>query len=112
MSALTEKIIELVPDYKFTHCMVPACDDFAECDSESHFAPIALADVLRAIGTVKEGHGYLREPSILRESEFTFSLVDTPDIRIDWNLSTDLDGQSDETKAFINKVLGVEETEV
>lgn len=53
--------------------------------------PIQLADVLRAIEKIKG-------------NQDDFELNQWP---FEWNLSTDYDGQSDETKRFIGELLNI-----
>lgn len=113
MEKLTEKIIELVPNKNFTHCLVPDCeDDYTDdCTDESHQAEITLADVLRAMGNDYGCVGSNGGMGCFIEWDTKTKRWWNRENGL-WNLSTDLDGQSDETKAFISKVLGVEETEV
>ena len=67
---------------------------------------ITLADVLMAIGMKYDGHAYIREPSIVGKTNFSFSLTDKPDIKIFWNLKQNsLDKQSPETIDFLHKLL-------
>lgn len=71
--------------------------------------PITLADVLRAIG---QQYGDSR---LMVNNLGGFRIYYSGDVMPGWedvgsprwNLSQDLDGQSEETKAFISKILGV-----
>lgn len=109
MKSLTERIIELVPEieecrtcgWKTNHngmCV--------NCRGIIERRPITLADVLRAIGRVSQRVSW----SVTQEGRFY-------DISHDncgpiWNLAVNYEDQSDETKAFIAKILGVDETGV
>lgn len=115
-----ERIIELVPEVieKYDRCMgcgygFDHCKMGKNCPLGEKELPIALAVVLRAIGTRKEG-------ARLTVDEFGFFLLngDQQYVRIKdapqfsksakWNLSQDnYDQQSEECKRFIGSLLGV-----
>lgn len=89
--SLTEKIIELVPEI-----------------SSRYQYTITLADVLRAMRKTQT-HWYIRTDGTFFEWEmFTPGGNGHHGVQssyITWNLTTDLDGQSPETKEFLEKIL-------
>lgn len=105
---LTEKIIELVPEITSRHTYW----------GKTYEPSITLADVLRAIHTLPAE----QRPSYFNvgcdggfyEVEYTYPDRNKCVIEhrglggmASWDFTTDLDGQSDTTKAFIGKILGV-----
>lgn len=112
---LTEKIIELVPDVYWKECQVCefrhpgtkigycghlGCEAFVGGNCTYGSRTVTLADVLRAIQRVKGSDGFV----LVASNGWMSNGAD----RCRWDfLSTDLDGQSEETKAFISKILGV-----
>jgi hypothetical protein len=89
------KIIELVPDIKNS-------DIF---ESIPTYRPITLADVLRVVTdkfAISLGEGRFS----LAFGDIHFSDVFTVK-SFTWNLFADYDNQTDEVKAFIGKLLGV-----
>lgn len=95
---LNERIIELVPD--IVQKTVTVKESGQQIDM---VRPITLADVLRAIDIeahdanfILKSDGNMYLPYVAEEAGDMY-----------WNLTTDLDGQSPETKAFISKILGV-----
>lgn len=120
MDAIKQRLIELVPDLFSEVCPTCGYDGLwnAPYTEDKGIRPITLADVLRAIekaykpkyesysvvctpdGTIEVidwGGGY--EPAVGQES-------------CDWNLAEIWDNQSDATKAFVGKLVGVEGREV
>lgn len=94
---LTEKIIELVPEIRYLNYGT----EYQKL--RRNFSPITLADVLRVIpiGVYMKSLGeqvrfvtYGEEGEELAGIEY-------------WDLTTDLEGQSEETKAFLSKILGI-----
>lgn len=71
--------------------------------------PITLADVLRAIHLTAPANKTL--VTLESDGQFIIKRYDDNGKTVEggprWNLSTDLDGQSEECKAFLSKVLGV-----
>lgn len=86
------KLIELVPE---------------KADASIYDKTITLADILRAIGTLKyrvlgiDMFGFFLEWEV---SANTYHIM-MPGAR--WNLTTDYDGQTQEVKDFIGSLLGV-----
>lgn len=89
-----QKIIELVPELS---------KPWESYDEQGNFhedeRPITLADVLRAILTMKGSIDSFKFDQILSK------LVGYEDSC--WNLTTDYDGQTQKVKDFIGKLLGV-----
>lgn len=95
---LTEKIIELVPEIREREML------------SLRPASITLADVLRAIRSHANNWFVRDDGTFFKWEKFTEGGSGHHGVEstyITWNLSTDLEGQSDETKTFISKVLGV-----
>lgn len=97
---LTERIIELVPEIEKGYW---SGGNFAD-SPEPYWTGnprITLADVLRAMdinSLAPEVRLYVSSNMLRMETDRSAEI---------WNLSADLDGQSEETKAFISKILGV-----
>lgn len=103
------KIIELVPeiaDRDVKYCSLK------NCWIDEH-RPITLPDVLRAIGSSRERHGFTIDSQGDKLVMF-WSTKDpeNPDhsilVRERWNLAVGYDGQTQAVKDFIGKLLGVE----
>lgn len=116
---LTNKIIELVPEIVGASSSKCVCyvnmKSRAGKGGKPHHPcvkhdtemarPITLADVLRAIH-VGAPQSYFVDITGGWWNWRTMQEIPEP-LRITWNLSTDLDGQGEETKAFLAKILGV-----
>lgn len=94
---LTEKIIELVPEIKERKY-------YDQGEIVANEPSITLADVLRAIQTLKPPRPIA--VNAFGDFEEETGYEDT-EILGQWNLSADLDRQSAETKAFLSKILCV-----
>ncbi len=69
--------------------------------------PLQLHDILRAIGKVRAGFDWAVtvDGRIIQNQGGVTSIFIASDYR--WNLSTDWNGQSDEVKEFVGKIIGV-----
>jgi hypothetical protein len=92
------KIIEAVPEiYNRFNSGTPDSHGWSVSVQDNR---ITLPDVLRAIPK----HGLVMH---LTQHFLFLSYVGNEEILIDWNLTLDWDGQTDEVKKFIGSLLGV-----
>lgn len=103
---LTEKIIELVPEIKRLSCSIESEEHYDSCYK---IHPITLADVLRAMALSGNGlfYGVTDRGAFIEidPDRHLPSLISDIVLNQSWNLTTNLDGQSPETKAFLEKIL-------
>lgn len=110
---LTERIVELVPEIglKCSTCRQEYTNTcFLDHAGQPIRRPITLADVLRAMMGTKGHPWFVRDDgTFFKWEKFTEGNGHhgVESTWATWNLATDLEGQSDETKAFLSKILGV-----
>ena len=97
---LIDKIVELVPEIEV------GTDGET---GEPYYRSITLADVLRAIEIARK---YFEVVTIYPNGIVSYERQDDigfpqEQSSTNWNFSKNLEGQSDETKAFLSKILGV-----
>lgn len=112
---LQEKIIALVPEFRNREIFTPTrCPDskIGCCVAHGTFSypPFTLADVLRAIARsgdweVQGLTGVGAHVAVDARGFFLNRYGDCISDGVVWNLSEDLEGQSPETKAFLEKIL-------
>lgn len=97
------KIIEMVPEIM----ELVAIGAPVRANKENIYStrPITLADVLRAIRSIKDK--YRLELGFYKNDLEMCDVGFSPNVSVSWNLTVDFDGQSDEVKAFVGKLLGV-----
>lgn len=113
---IRQRIVELVPELSVNTrvrcdtCREPgmACNECGGGLIEVIGRPITLADVLRAIGGSVE-HDSAYEYTVDSRGDFDVrdrrtGMITTP---CTWDLLVDFDGQTNEVKEFIGKLLGV-----
>jgi len=101
------KIIEAVPEIRYKVC--PVCEQraglsgYCKCGAflkeKEITRPIQLADVLRAIGIIKDSSWVIDAIGRI------YNQFPSESLHCDWDLSKDFDGQSDETKEFLYNIL-------
>lgn len=113
MTPLHQRIIELVPDIGNQPCTHRLMHDENGCPFGEHYRPITLADVLRAINSQficvnSWGGDFMFDRLNTAEPAYReWFYTNENGERCVWNLTTNLDGQSDECKTFLSKILGV-----
>lgn len=105
-----QKIIELVPGMKLKGCTkhwkeLPQ-DGCFTCEG-TIYETITLAHVLRAIDSDEWGFPVVSNNGVFFKLDSETGEAQEMGDGVQWNLTTDYDGQSDEVKTFIGSLLDI-----
>lgn len=101
MDKVKEKIVSLVPD------VIGTWKNAFTGDIERRERPITLPDILRAIGENPFETNHYDIEIIGQQLRFHGEWKDGDIFNVKWNLTADYDGQTQEVKEFLGRLLDV-----